>query len=129
MNAVVRGMADTIFRRATEEPTALAIRQAVMELVEQGVTTEAEFVGLIDLDHQSEWLFVAENVARRLEPLIRSGELHPNEIKPWQIYREFKDEFWRVRDHRAWRSALGAINSILAAVNGLFAVDTQAVLG
>ncbi len=120
MNRAVEDMQTTIFEHPTADPAALAIRQAVQTLVDCGVCSREEFISLIDLDSRQYWLFIAQEIADKLEPLFRTGEVHPNAVKPWQIDPSFQRAFKRIVDQRAWRSALGAINSILSAVNALY---------
>ena len=121
MNKTVQSMQETIFHgRSPDCPATEAIREAVEVLLREQVCTEAEFMALIDLDQKDTWFAVANSIASRLEPLFRRGVVHPNAVKPWQRCPNFKQEFERVAHIRAWRSAHGAINSILAAVNRLY---------
>jgi len=123
MNRAVQGMQESIFRSDAQSSAALAIRQALNTLIEANVCTEEEFMGLIDLDQQSNWNQIASDIADKLEPLFRNGIIHPNSVKPWQLCKGYRDAFGVIANMRAWRSANAAINSILRAVDRLYEVN------
>lgn len=123
-NKAVLEMRRTIFESETAYPAALAIRAALEKLLAEEICTKDEFMALINLDLQAEWLGRADLIAERLEARIRSGTIHPNVVKPWQICRDYREEFVKIASIRAWRSAHGAINTILNRVSKRFQKNT-----
>jgi len=120
MNNTVRKMQEIIFRGNVSNAAAIAIRQALLQLIELKACTEEEFISLIDLDQQNDWCKIAADIAEKVEPHIRSGRLHPNTIKPWQLCKNYRDTFAQIVHIRAWRSANAAINSIIKAITVRF---------
>lgn len=113
-------MQNEIFNSQISEPAAIAIRMVINKLIKEKICEADEFITLIDLDYKNSWQEIAEKIAEKLEKKIRSAEIHPNNVKPWQICKNYKAEFQKIAEIRAWKSAHGAINRILICVNAIF---------
>ena len=98
-----------------------AIKERIRVLLDYNLCTLDEFLCLIDLDFRNEWTFIAEEIARKAETAIRSGALHPNDIKPWHNCHDYKNRlFDQVAEQREWRKLHSAINNIIGRVSARF---------
>lgn len=97
-----------------------AIKECIHILLVYELCTLDEFLCLIDLDYKSEWDLIAGEIARKAERAIRSGALHPNDIKPWHNCHDYKNQFSQVAKQREWRQLHSAINTIIRRITARF---------
>jgi hypothetical protein len=119
-SAVLNGMQSELLDAKTFSLAALAIRRTINTLLFEEVCTIEEFMLLINLDHRNDWVIIADIIAAKLEKKIKADLIHPNDIKPWHLCPNYKEEFSKISNQQAWRSAHGAINSILSCVSARF---------
>lgn len=117
---VLREMKAQLMSKNISFEAEKAIQAVIEKLLAEDICTIKEFISLIDLDCQDDWIAIADKMAQRLEEKIRSDLIHPNDFKPWHYCQNYKVEFGKIENLRAWRSAHGAINSILKCLDARF---------
>jgi hypothetical protein len=103
-----------------ESKAAEAIRTAIKTLIEYELCTLDEFLTLIDSDYHDEWHFVSGEIARKAEPDIRNHKLDPNDIKPWQICKDYRVRFEEISTIREWHELHGALDTINQSIAARF---------
>lgn len=101
-------------------PAVEAIKDCIQVLLDYELCTLDEFLCLIDLDYMSEWNFIAGEIARKVERAIRSGSLHPNDIKPWHNCHDYKNQYSQVAKQQEWRQLHSAIDTIIGRISARF---------
>lgn len=92
---------------------ANAIRKCIATFIKFDLCSLEEFLCLIDLDYQDYWKMIADNIASGAEREIRNGNLHPNDLKPWQNCSDYKVQFNKLSTQKEWRELHSAINTII----------------
>ena len=101
-------------------PAANAIRSSIQALIDFQLCTLDEFLCLVDLDYKNDWPIIAGEIARKAEEEIRLGQLHPNDIKPWQNCDDYSAEFEKIVDQKEWRELHSALDTIIQCVSARF---------
>ncbi len=125
MNNAVKEIKKTIFDIPASQPAAIAIQESLSNLLVSGVMTQEEFISLIDLDNKSQWLDLSKDIAERIAAEAKCGAISSRDVKPWVRCKGYRDKFGEIADIRAWRSANGAISSLMSLVDGIFKGDDR----
>jgi len=123
MNDTIDDLKRILFEDDATHPAAIAIQTALDNLMDIGVVSEDEFMRLIDLTQRDNWASISRRIAERLEVEVRHGTVSSKDVKPWVMCSGYKNKFGEIVDQKAWRSANGAISSIVSQVDTIFGRD------